>query len=166
VIFQASGSTYLDVGHWLLDEDTGRSILALRGLIGTISGSNTFGIPPDQRFYAGGGGTIRGWRYQSVGPAFSDGTPAGGTSIAVASVELRQRILKDYGAVAFLDAGEVNGRGTTLVGDGTVRLGAGVGLRYFTPIGPIRVDVAVPLNKDPRTKTDAVEAYLGLGEAF
>ncbi len=121
VIFQVSGSTYMDVGHWLLGEDAGRSILAVRGLLGTITGANVLDVPPDQRFYAGGGGTVRGWRYQSVGPAFPDRVPVGGTSVAVGSVEVRQRILKDYGVVAFVDAGEVDSRGGTFVGGGTVR---------------------------------------------
>ena len=166
VIAQLSASTYLDFGRYLLGETAGRSILALRGLVGTITGANTFDVPPDQRFYAGGGGTVRGWRYQSVGPAFPDRTPLGGTSVAVGSVEYRQRILGPYGFAVFADAGEVGSRGAPFAGSGVVRIGAGAGLRYYTSIGPIRIDVAAPLNRDPTVKTDIVEAYIGIGQAF
>jgi translocation and assembly module TamA len=166
LIAQLSGSTYLDFGRALLGEAAGRSILALRGLVGTITGASTFDIPPDQRFYAGGGGTIRGWRYQSVGPTYPDRTPLGGTSIEVGSVEYRQRVLGSYGFAVFVDAGQVGSRGAPFTGADTLRVGAGAGVRYYTSIGPIRVDVAAPLNKDPSIKTDVVEAYIGIGEAF
>ncbi len=166
VIAQASASTYLDLGNWLFGARPGREILALRGLVGTISGANTFDVPPDQRFYAGGGGTVRGWRYQSVGPAFPDRKPAGGTSVQVGSIEYRQRILDSYGFVVFVDAGQVGSRGSPFAGAGLLRLGAGAGLRYYTALGPIRVDVAAPLNRDKSVKTDIVEAYIGIGQAF
>lgn len=157
---QIAGSTYLDVFN------DGRSVIALRGLVGQASGVGVFGLPPDQRFYAGGGGTVRGWRYQSVGPAFPDRKPAGGTSVQVGSIEDRQRILDSYGFVVFVDAGQVGSRGSSFAGAGLLRLGAGAGLRYYTALGPIRVDVAAPLNRDKSVKTDIVEAYIGIGQAF
>ena len=167
VIIQANGSTYLDMGRALLGARPGRSVLALRGLVGSISGASTFDLPPDQRFYAGGGGTVRGFRFQSIGPRFADGRPIGGTSIEVGSVELRQRFGASYGAVAFVDAGQVGPSSTPFGGTGGgVKAGAGVGARYYTSIGPIRADVAVPLNKDPNQKTDSVELYIGIGQAF
>ena len=79
----------------------------MRGLVGKAFGANVFSLPPDQRFYAGGSGTVRGFRYQSIGPQFPDGKPTGGTAVSAASVELRQRILEHYGVVAFVDAGQV-----------------------------------------------------------
>ncbi len=154
-ILQVQGSTYLNLGA------PGRSILALRGLVGTVQGASTFALPPDQRFYAGGSGTVRGYRYQSVGPQFADRRPTGGTSITAATVEFRQRIGESFGAVAFLDAGQVS---TSSVGFGNLRAGAGVGVRYYTAIGPIRLDVAVPLNS--RNGDDSFEAYIGIGQAF
>jgi translocation and assembly module TamA len=167
VIGQLSASTYLDLGKWSFGSAPGREVLALRGLVGNILGANTFDVPPDQRFYAGGGGTIRGWRYQSVGPTFpDDGHPVGGTSVEVGSVEYRQRLLKSYGFVVFVDAGEVQGRDAPYPGGGSLRVGAGAGLRYYTSLGPIRLDIATPLNRDPTIKTDIVEAYIGLGQAF
>ena len=160
-IAQASASTYLDVGNWVAGTQ-GRSILALRGLVGSVNGATQFEIPPDQRFYAGGGGTVRGFRYQSVGPQFPDGKPEGGTGIDVGSVEFRQRFGESWGAVAFVDAGQVGTTGTPFSGNASV--GAGAGVRYYTSIGPIRADVAVPLTRQP--KEDAFELYLGLGQSF
>lgn len=156
LIAQASGSAYADV------TGRGRSVVAVRGLVGSVQGAGTFDIPPDQRFYAGGGGSVRGYRFQSVGPHFGDGRPVGGTSVDVGSVELRQRIGGSYGAVAFVDAGQVGSTGAPFTGN--VDVGAGLGARYYTSFGPIRVDVAVPLVKE--TGSDSVEVYLGIGQAF
>jgi translocation and assembly module TamA len=156
VILQASGSTYLDLSG------NGRSVLALRGLVGEVPGTGTFALPPDQRFYAGGSATVRGFRYQSVGPAFADEHPTGGTAVSAASVEFRQRIVGNYGAVAFLDAGQVSANGVPF--SNSWRIGAGIGFRYYTSIGPLRLDVAVPLNREPGG--DAFELYIGIGQAF
>ncbi len=154
-ILQLQASTYFNLGA------PGRSILALRGLVGSVQGASTFGLPPDQRFYAGGSGTVRGYKYQSIGPRFRDNRPTGGTSVAAATVEFRQRIGESFGAVAFVDAGQV---GTGGGGAGGVQAGAGVGARYYTAIGPIRLDVAVPLKK--RNGDDMFELYIGIGQAF
>jgi translocation and assembly module TamA len=156
VILQAAGSTYLDLSG------NGRSVLALRGLVGEVPGQNTFALPPDQRFYAGGSATVRGYRYQSVGPQFADGNPTGGTAISAATVEFRQRIMGNYGVVAFVDAGQVSSNGVPFTS--TWRFGAGVGARYYTSIGPIRLDIAVPVNREPGG--DAFELYIGIGQAF
>ena len=156
LIMQASASTYFDISG------DGRSVVAIRGLLGQIAGAGQFSLPPDQRFYAGGSATVRGFRYQSVGPQFADGKPTGGTAIGAGTVELRQRLFGNWGTSAFVDAGQVNASGAPLAG--TWRIGAGVGVRYYTSIGPIRLDVAVPVNRAPGG--DAFELYIGLGEAF
>ncbi len=156
LIAQASGSTYLDLSG------NGRSVVALRGLIGKIAVGSAFDLPPDQRFYAGGSGTVRGYRYQSVGPRFPDNLPTGGTAVSAGSVELRQRVFDKFGVVGFVDAGQVNANGAPLTSNW--RVGAGVGARYYTSIGPIRLDVAVPLNKQPGG--DTFELYIGIGQAF
>lgn len=156
VILQASGSTYFDFGT------KGRSVLALRALVGEVPGTNVFSLPPDQRFYAGGSTTVRGFRYQSIGPQFADGNPTGGTAIAAGGVELRQRIIGNFGAAAFVDAGQVTSHGAPFTGDW--RIGVGAGVRYYTSIGPIRLDFAVPVNREPHG--DAFEVYIGIGQAF
>jgi len=153
---QLSGSTYVDLSG------SGRSVVALRGLVGKAFGASVFALPPDQRFYAGGSGTVRGFRYQSVGPQFPDGNPTGGTAVSAGSVEFRQRILEHYGVVGFVDAGQVTADGAPFTS--TWRVGAGIGARYYTSIGPIRLDVAIPLNRQPHG--DAFELYIGIGQAF
>ena len=160
-LLQVSGSTYLDVGSYLGGQE-GRGVLALRGLVGSAQGASTFELPPDQRFYAGGGGTVRGYKYQSIGPRFPSGRPTGGTAVTAATVEYRQRIGESFGAAVFVDAGQVNTTSAPFTGD--LRVGAGVGARYYTAIGPIRLDVAVPLDK--RRRDDIVQVYIGLGQAF
>jgi translocation and assembly module TamA len=162
LVLQASGSTYFDLGATFGLGTTGRSVIALRGLVGQISGTGVFGLPPDQRLYAGGSATVRGYRYQSIGPQFPDGRPTGGTAVSAATVEYRQRFLENWGAAAFLDVGQASANGAPFTADW--RAGAGVGLRYYTPIGPIRVDVAVPLIH--QNGSDAFEAYIGIGQAF
>jgi len=157
IILQVAGSTYFDLADVGIS-DKGRSVLALRALVASVQGASQFGIPPDQRLYAGGSGTVRGYDYQSIGPQFADGKPIGGLSAEAASIEFRQRLFEDFGAVAFIDAGQASDLGAPFTG--TVRVGAGVGARYYTPIGPLRVDVAVPLNGA------AFGIYIGLGQAF
>jgi len=155
-IAQLAGSTYLDVFN------DGRSILALRGLVGQVSGAGVFGLPPDQRFYAGGSATVRGYRYQTLGPQFPDRLPTGGTAISTGTVEVRQRILGNYGVVGFVDVGQVSSNGAPFTSNW--HAGAGIGARYYTSFGPIRIDVAVPLNKLPGG--DTLEVYVGIGQAF
>ncbi|WP_264713192.1 autotransporter assembly complex protein TamA [Limobrevibacterium gyesilva] len=156
VIAQASASTYIDFGS------KGRTVLALRALVGGMEGASVEDVPPDQRFYAGGGGTVRGYRFQSVGPKFPSGRPTGGTSIDTGTIELRQRFGESWGAVAFVDAGQVGTTGVPF--SGNIAVGAGVGARYYTSIGPIRLDVAVPVVRGP--KTDTLQVYIGIGQAF
>jgi translocation and assembly module TamA len=156
VKLQVSASTYVDLGQ------PGRRVLALRGLLGDTAGAGQFDLPPDQRFYAGGSATVRGYTYQSIGPTFADDKPQGGTAIASGSVELRQRIFDDYGVVLFADAGQVSVNALPFAN--RWQLGAGVGARYYTSFGPIRLDVALPVN--PQPNSGSFEVYIGLGQAF
>ena len=160
-IVQLTGSTYLDPGI-LLGEAPGRSLIALRAILGSIQGASTFQVPPDERLYAGGSATVRGYKYQYLGPHFADNRPTGGTSLGAATIEYRQRIGGSYGFAAFIDGGTVTTNSAPF--SGPVRLGAGVGARYYTAIGPIRLDVAVPLNREPGN--DSFEFYIGIGQAF
>ena len=156
LIAQLSGSTYFDVFG------DGRTVLAMRGLVGSMQGASTFAVPADQRFYAGGSGTVRGFLFQSVGPQFADGVPIGGTAIDAGSVELRQRFGGNYGAVLFADAGQVSDTGAPFTG--TPQVGVGVGARYYTSFGPLRVDFAVPVTNQPHAGN--FELYIGIGQAF
>jgi translocation and assembly module TamA len=156
VLAQVSASSYWDLG------EAGRSVLALRGMVGVSGGVSQFGLPPDQRFYAGGSSSVRGYKYQSVGPAFADNTPQGGTAMAAGSVELRHRILDNYGVVLFADAGQVSVDAFPF--SNLWQIGAGIGVRYYTSFGPIRVDVALPVN--PQPNSGSFEVYVGLGQAF
>jgi translocation and assembly module TamA len=177
-ITQGNISYYFDLHRLGLNSDPGRSIMAFHALAGLAQGAGQFSLPPDQRFYAGGSGTIRGYRYQSVGPQFDDGNPIGGTAINAGQAEYRQRIGQSLGFVVFLDAGQVSQDVNPL--DSTLRFGTGAGVRYYTPIGPIRLDIGIPINREgggvtqgfitgdqiTRSKGDAFEIYIGLGQSF
>ena len=160
-ILQASGSTYFDVAELGLTTP-GRSVIAVRGIVGSVQGATVFQLPPDQRLYGGGSSTIRGYKYQGVGPRFADNNPIGGTSLDAATIEFRQRVFHSFGLAAFVDAGQVSDNSAPV--QGTLRVGVGAGVRYYTPIGPIRLDIAVPLEKPPGG--DSFELYIGLGETF
>jgi translocation and assembly module TamA len=148
-------STYLDL------VGTGRSVVALRGSLGSLlSASND--VPIDKRFFAGGGGSVRGYGFQRIGPRDAAGRPRGGSSLVEGSVELRQMVTGQFGLVGFLDAGSV---GELEAPDfSNLRLGAGLGLRYATAIGPLRLDVGLPLNREPGDSRFGI--YIGLGQAF
>ena len=167
MITQVKLAGYLDL-HSLGLGVAGRSVIAARGLIGLAQGAGELSLPPDQRFYGGGSGTIRGYRYQSVGPQFylngqPDGNPIGGTAIMAGGLEFRQRFGKHFGAAAFIDGGQVSASLKPL--PNVFRVGAGAGIRYYTPIGPIRLDVAIP-TKGYGPQADHYEIYIGLGQAF
>ena len=162
VIVQATASTYFDLEKlgWT---QHGRSVIALRALGGLATGAGEFSLPPDQRFYGGGSLTVRGFPYQSVGPQFLDSNPIGGTAIEAVGAEFRQRFGEHFGTVFFVDAGEVTA--TTRPFQGTASIGYGTGLRYYTPIGPIRLDVGFPTSRPPGG-IPFVEVYVGLGQVF
>ena len=165
IITQIKLASYLDLNAMGFT-DPGRSVLAMRALAGQAQGTGSYtSLPPDQRFYAGGSGTIRGYAYQLVGPVFT-GTqiPTGGTTIAAGSLEFRQRIESHWGVALFVDGGEV-GTDSKQLPTG-FKFGAGAGLRYYTPIGPIRLDFAVPLNQVANVDEGAFQVYIGLGQAF
>jgi translocation and assembly module TamA len=159
VYLQGTAATFFDLSR---GASSGRSVLALRVLAGNAFGAGQFSLPPDQRFYGGGSATVRGYAYQSIGPAFADGSPAGGTTVAAATAELRQRFGRNFGAAVFVDTGQVTA--TRQPFNGTWSVGAGVGLRYYTVIGPIRLDVAMPVGAPAGAAR--FQVYIGLGQAF
>ncbi len=105
---------------------------------------------------------MRGYAYQAVGPRLSDNTPEGGLSLAEASLEVRHRISATWGVVAFVDAGSVGSSPAPDFRSGSI--GAGVGVRYDLGFGPLRLDLATPLN--PRQGDAAVEVYISIGQSF
>jgi translocation and assembly module TamA len=161
LVMQVSAATYIDAGQ-LLGGRESRSIVALRALVGAAQGAGQFSLPPDQRFYGGGSTTVRGFRYQSIGPQFPDGNPAGGTGVNAATVEFRQRFGSAFGAAAFVDAGRVTVGPKPL--QGSLSVGVGLGLRYYTGVGPIRIDVAMPTHST--SDSGHLEVYVGLGQVF
>ena len=161
VALRASASTYIDAGA-AAGGTPGRTVVALRGVAGHLAGASQLDVPADKRLYAGGTDTVRGYKFQSVGPVFPDDQPQGGTALVAGTVELRQRIGKHFGAAAFVDVGQVSASGWSL--DGPWGVGAGLGARYYTAIGPIRVDLAVPVNTLP--DSGSFQIYIGIGQAF
>lgn len=140
-------------------------VLAGRARVGTIIGAPIADIALSRRLYAGGGGSVRGFGYQQIGPRNGVGDPNGGRSLVEFSLEARVRTGMFDGAlsvVPFLDAGAVSRSSTPGFSD--MRYGAGLGVRYQTGFGPIRVDVATPINPEPGDGPVAV--YVALGQAF
>jgi len=136
--------------------------IAGRTRLGTIFGASRDRIAPSRRFYAGGGGSVRGFGFQRLGPrdpVFDD--PIGGRSLAEFSIEARVR-WGNWGFVPFLDAGNIYTSPLPEIDD--LRFGAGLGVRYHTRFGPIRVDVGTPLSR--RSGDDRIAVYVSLGQAF
>ncbi|HVR90893.1 MAG TPA: BamA/TamA family outer membrane protein [Novosphingobium sp.] len=140
-------------------------VLAARARLGTIPGAALTTIAPSRRFYAGGGGSVRGYGYQAIGPRDVLGDPSGGRALSEFSLEARVKTGLLGGAVSlvpFIDAGAVDE--TVLPRLRDIRYGAGIGLRYQTGFGPIRIDVGTPLN--PRPGDSRIAVYVALGQAF
>jgi translocation and assembly module TamA len=144
-------------------DDAKNYVIAGYATIGSTIGESLNSLPKDKRFYAGGGGSVRGYGFQKAGPLDSNGDPIGGRSLLELGVELRVKVTETIGIVPFVEGGNVYD--TTLPDFGErLFFGAGLGLRYFTPIGPIRLDVAFPLDKRPEDK--AFQVYISIGQAF
>jgi translocation and assembly module TamA len=143
--------------------DSPSVVLAGSVAAGLIRGARQRDIPADERFYAGGGGSIRGYSYQSVGPLIN-GVPYGGRSLIECSFEIRTAVTEHIGIVAFLDGGTAYESGNFSSGE-PFRWGSGLGFRYRTPVGPLRFDIGMPLNRRDGFD-DRFQFYLSLGQAF
>jgi len=153
----------ISAAHYLRLLATPELILALRASLGSISGAQAKDIPPDVRFYAGGSASVRGYGYQLAGPLRGN-KPLGGDSLFDFGSELRLQVTSLVGVVAFLDGGNAYTQSFPALEQG-VLLGAGLGLRITTPIAPLRVDAAVPLQRRPGVD-DQFQFYVSLGQAF
>lgn len=139
-----------------------KTVLASRIRIGSIIGGEELTVPSDRLFYSGGGGSVRGFEYQGVGPRLPDNTPRGGLSLFETSIEIRRDVWRNFQAVAFVDAGAIGFQETPNFNN--LRFGAGVGVRYKLPFGPIRADIAFPL--DRRAGDANFQIYVSIGQAF
>ncbi|MGH6899132.1 MAG: autotransporter assembly complex protein TamA [Geminicoccaceae bacterium] len=159
----AFNKTRLEYSHYVQVLDTPRVVLAGRSAIGTLFGASRADLPADLRFYAGGGGSVRGFAFQKAGELDDENDPIGGRSLFEASGEVRVRITETIGVAAFVDAGAAFTSSLPDFDD-ELRIGAGPGIRYFSPIGPFRLDVGFPVN--PRNSDDAFQLYISIGQAF
>jgi len=153
VRIQLDGSYYQPVSD--------RIVMAGRVRLGSTFGADRFDIAPSRRFYAGGGGSVRGYGFQRIGPRDGNDDPIGGNGLAEFSLEARVRF-GDFGVVPFFDAGNVYAN--SVPDFSGLRYGAGIGVRYYSSFGPLRIDVATPLNR--QTGDSRIGVYISLGQAF
>jgi translocation and assembly module TamA len=155
---QAQFSTYFPISLF------GDNVIATRLHIGSILGGNIPGVPASDRFYAGGGGSVRGYEYQSVCPHYADNVPIGGLSLVEASAEFRHSFTNTIGGVLFVDSGTVSEQ---INPDFRHTLTAvGVGFRYNLGFAPIRADIAFPLQQANGASQQAFQVYLSIGQSF
>jgi translocation and assembly module TamA len=149
--------------HYFTVLEEPRLILAGRAAITDTWGAGRGDVPADLRTYAGGGGSIRGYQFQSVSPRNRVGDIIGGRSLLELSGEVRWWVTKSIGLVLFVDAGRAY-ESTFPDFASPLQIGAGPGVRYNTPIGPIRLDIGFPINK--RSFDDSYQIYISIGQAF
>ncbi len=154
---QVSASTYWPLGA------NGRAVLAGRAALASLDGAPLLQLPADQRIYVGGGGTIRAYAYQTAGPLAPNNDPIGGKSSLVLNGEARVKITQSIGIVPFIDAGSYYEKSVPQLSN-RLFYGVGLGLRYYTAFGPLRLDLATPLYR--RHSDSPIQVYISLGEAF
>lgn len=148
--------------YYLALDKKADTVLAARLRLGRILNGSVDQIPASQRFYAGGGGSVRGFPFQAVGPRIDADTPRGGVFLFESSFEARQTITQRWGVAAFVDAGAVGSSGPVDFDD--LAVGVGLGVRYNLGFAPIRVDIATPVLK--RKGEAAFQLYLSIGQSF
>jgi len=154
---QVDASAYYPIGP--------KTVLAGRVRFGSIFGADASSIAPSRRFYSGGGGSVRGYGYQRVGPHDFEGDPIGGKTLSEFSLEARFRLSAlggNFGLVPFFDGGSLTNKVTP--GLNGWQFGAGIGVRYYSSFGPIRLDIGTPLN--PRAGDSRIAVAVSLGQAF
>jgi len=156
-------TTFTGTFYQPLTEDH-RFVLAAKGIIGSIVGTSRHAIPPSERYYAGNENTLRGYSYLTVSPLNHHHDPIGGWSIMVLSLEARMRLSEKLGLVGFYEVGNVYASSVPQLNHQQLQ-STGIGVRYHTPVGPIRLDVALPLDRRP--KVDApFQIYMSIGQSF
>ena len=157
------GRVYADARAYRSFGADDRFTFAARAQIGSLFGATATTAPADFLFYSGGGGTVRGQRYKSLGGDFLSDVQLGGLSFAGAQLEARVGVSEKIAVVGFYDYGYV-GTSETPLKDGDWHAGTGIGVRYDTGIGPIRLDIGTPANGDDAF--GSVQVYIGIGQAF
>jgi len=157
-VLEARASAYYAV------DDDGDFVLAARSRIGSILGESREELPANKRLFSGGGGSVRGYAFQLAGPLEADNDPEGGLSVLEFGTEARIKITDDFGVVPFIDGGRAGLEVHPSDFDDLLWAG-GLGLRYYTPIGPLRFDVAMPINRRQGVD-DPYQIYISLGQAF
>ncbi|GGE07155.1 outer membrane protein assembly factor [Polymorphobacter glacialis] len=163
---QRTGGPFDSYGRFLFEASayypaTRSLVIAGRARVGSIVGAPRDEIAPSRRLYAGGGGSVRGYGFQELGPRGADNEPLGGRSLTEFALEARYRF-GDYGIVPFIDAGRLGEDSTPSLSG--MRYGVGIGARYYTNFGPMRIDVAMPINRQPGESKVAL--YISIGQAF
>ena len=157
-------TTDISVSGYLAAMSNERVVLAARARLASILGSDTEDIPASKRLYAGGGGSVRGYGFQMLGPVDAENDPLGGRSAVEVGFETRLRLTDSIGIVPFIEGGEIYDQALPQF-DQNLRWAAGIGARYFTGIGPLRVDLAFPINRREGID-DRFQFYVSLGQAF
>ncbi len=157
-VFETAASAYMGLG------EADRVVPAIRLRVGSIAGADTAEIPITKRLFAGGGGSVRGYEFQKAGPLDPDGDPTGGRSAIETGFELRWRLTDRIGVVPFAEGGNVYDEPAPDLSE-DLFWAAGLGFRYFTVAGPVRLDVAFPLNGREGIDDD-FQIYISLGQAF
>jgi translocation and assembly module TamA len=140
---------------------TAKFVLASRLQFTGLYGASASDIAPSQRVYAGGGGSVRGYGYQELGPKDPSNNAIGGASSTEFSVEGRYRF-GNLGLVGFVDGGQVYESASPSFSN--IRYGVGVGARFYTNFGPLRLDIATPIAR--QAGESVVSVYLSIGQAF
>ncbi|MCA0895051.1 autotransporter assembly complex protein TamA [Microbulbifer agarilyticus] len=168
-------NTLVATGYLTGDDVRFDPTLALRIKAGVINGIDNLEIPADERFYAGGGGSVRGYSYQALGPrrlipstvageppTLSD--PIGGRALSEVSLEGRFRFTESWGGVLFVDGGNAYEDPQPSFDD--LYWGVGLGVRYMTSFAPLRFDIAFPLDRRDGLDDSSYQIYVSLGQAF
>ena len=150
---QFDGSAYYPVAKSI--------VVAGRVRVGSIVNIARDDLAPSRRFYAGGGGSVRGYSYQGLGPKDPNNDPLGGLSLVEGAAEVRYRF-GDYGVVGFVDAGQVSDK--RMPSFSNLRAGVGIGGRFYTNFGPLRLDVATPVGR--KKGESRLNVYVSIGQAF
>jgi len=158
VVARLSDSLYVP----LLPEK--RLIAAGWARLGTIVGASTMALPANKRLYAGGSGSVRGYGANKIGPLDAQNDPIGGTSSTEFGAELRWRVTGSIGLAGFVEAGAVYDTAMPDWGR-DLRWSVGIGARYYSAIGPLRLDLAMPLDRRGGID-DAFAILMSLGQAF